>query len=97
MIAKTAMVNLIIFILDRNVANDSHETINSTYTSADEARNVIPKIHIFLRSFIPNSIVIKKINTHIAHGLNPSVSPKTIARIGNDTLFAEIWPRIGTL
>ena len=40
-----------------------------------EMTNVKPSIHIFFLSFILNNIVIKKINIHIAHGLNPSIKP----------------------
>ena len=42
-------------------------------------------------------MLIKNSNTHIAHGLKPSTKPITTARIGKDTFWAFISPRIGTV
>ena len=40
-------------------------------------------------------MLIKKTNTHIAHGLKPSTSPITAAIIGNETFFTSTFPKIG--
>ena len=77
------------------MATFSQATINNKYINADVNRNVSPKIHIFLRSFVPSNMLIKKTNTHIAHGLKPSTSPITAAIIGNETFFTSTFPKIG--
>ena len=55
------------------------------YITADVTRNVIPRHHIFFLFFMLNSMLIRNISTHIAHGLNPSIVPSIIDKTGNDS------------
>ena len=96
-IAKMEISSLMKVIFVKKVARLSQESMNSRYTNPLVAMNVIPKIHIFFLSFIPNNIVIKNIKIHIAHGLKPSTTPRTIANIGRDTVLELISPKIGTV
>jgi hypothetical protein len=71
-----------------SILKDNNDSINTKYTNAEVIRNVTPSVHIFFLFFILNSILIKNINTHIAHGLNPSINPINNEINGKDTLFA---------
>ena len=93
--ATNPIIILSIFDVDNNfVATPSHANINNKYTRADVTKNVTPKAHILFLFFMLNNIVIKNINTHIAHGLNPSIAPIIIDKIGKETLAGSISPNI---
>ena len=71
--------------------------IKKKYMIAVVSRNNPPKNHFFHCSSRWNNILIKRSNTHIAHGLKPSNPPNSIANNGNDTLFASTSPKNGKL
>lgn len=56
----------------------------------------MPNGIILFLFLLPNNILIKKINIHIAHGLKPSTNPIIAAISGKETFLESTSPSNGT-
>ena len=72
-------------------------SIDKKYTRPLVNKNALPNINIFFLSLVPSKIFIKNNNTHIAHGLKPSINPNNIDINGRENVFTFTLPTIGNL